>query len=176
MTLPHDVARCTGRIKTAQTAFDMSDAPTPSRHYEFAHSCLHQESGLVLNRIRALRDIPAHGVKAGDLGGYVESEFNLEQGKRDSIVAVAQLSPESTARLVGRWPGWLRPCSPSPRARPSSKGAPIHQPAARGLFYAHAKEIAMQITIHANALHIHLGAEQRHSMGDRQSKAADTTP
>lgn len=36
MTLPHDVARCTGRIKTAQTAFDMSDAPTPSRHYECA--------------------------------------------------------------------------------------------------------------------------------------------
>lgn len=34
----------------------------------------------------------------------------------------------------------------------------------------------MQITIHANAPHIHLGAEQRHSMGDRQSKAADTTP
>ena len=45
------------------------------------------------------------------------------------------------------------------------------QPAARGLFYSHAKEIAMQITIHANALHIHMGAEQRHSMGDALAEA-----
>lgn len=29
--------------------------------------------------------------------------FNGEQGKRDSIVVVAQLSPEFTARLVDRW-------------------------------------------------------------------------
>jgi UDP-3-O-[3-hydroxymyristoyl] glucosamine N-acyltransferase len=30
-------------------------------------------------RIRALRDIPRHGVKAGELGGWVESEANLAQ-------------------------------------------------------------------------------------------------
>lgn len=30
-------------------------------------------------RIQALKDIPAHEVKAGDIGGYVESEFNLSQ-------------------------------------------------------------------------------------------------
>lgn len=30
-------------------------------------------------------------------------EFSGEQGKRDSIVVVAQLSPEFTARLVDRW-------------------------------------------------------------------------
>lgn len=29
----------------------------------------------------------------------------------------------------------------------------------------------MQITIHANALHIHLGAEKRHSMGDALAEA-----
>lgn len=29
--------------------------------------------------------------------------FEAEQGKRDSIVVVAQLSPEFTARLVDRW-------------------------------------------------------------------------
>ena len=29
--------------------------------------------------------------------------FSGEQGKRDSIVVVAQLSPEFTARLVDRW-------------------------------------------------------------------------
>ena len=30
-------------------------------------------------QIRALRDIPEHGVKKGDLGGYVEGEHNLSQ-------------------------------------------------------------------------------------------------
>lgn len=33
----------------------------------------------MLRRIRALRDIPAIGVKAGDLGGWVQSEDNLSQ-------------------------------------------------------------------------------------------------
>lgn len=33
----------------------------------------------------------------------VEYVFSGEQGKRDSIVVVAQLSPEFTARLVDRW-------------------------------------------------------------------------
>lgn len=32
-----------------------------------------------LHRITALRDIPRHGVKAGDLGGWIESERNLSQ-------------------------------------------------------------------------------------------------
>lgn len=30
-------------------------------------------------RIRALRDIPRHGVKAGDLGGWISSKSNLSQ-------------------------------------------------------------------------------------------------
>lgn len=34
---------------------------------------------IVLRRIRALQDIPLYGVKAGDLGGWVESESNLSQ-------------------------------------------------------------------------------------------------
>lgn len=32
-----------------------------------------------LFRIRALRDIPKHGIKKGDLGGWVASEKNLSQ-------------------------------------------------------------------------------------------------
>lgn len=32
-----------------------------------------------LRRIRALRDIPRYGVEAGDLGGWVEKEYNLSQ-------------------------------------------------------------------------------------------------
>lgn len=33
----------------------------------------------VLHRIKALRAIPAYGVEAGDLGGWVENEANLSQ-------------------------------------------------------------------------------------------------
>ncbi|MBD8056934.1 hypothetical protein ICV35_25130, partial [Rhodococcus ruber] len=35
--------------------------------------------GRTLHRIKALRDIPLHGVKAGDLGGWIENERNLSQ-------------------------------------------------------------------------------------------------
>ena len=35
--------------------------------------------GTNLHRIRALVDIPRYGVKKGDLGGYIESEYNLSQ-------------------------------------------------------------------------------------------------
>ena len=35
--------------------------------------------GVVLHRIRALRDIPKYNIKAGDLGGYIEKEDNLSQ-------------------------------------------------------------------------------------------------
>ena len=38
------------------------------------------ENGLY--RIRALRDIPEIDVKAGDLGGYVESENNLSHDQK----------------------------------------------------------------------------------------------
>lgn len=34
---------------------------------------------VTLHRIRALIDIPLHGVKAGDLGGWIEAERNLSQ-------------------------------------------------------------------------------------------------
>ena len=36
-------------------------------------------SGLVLHRIRALRDIKSWDVRAGDLGGYIEKADNLSQ-------------------------------------------------------------------------------------------------
>jgi carbonic anhydrase/acetyltransferase-like protein (isoleucine patch superfamily) len=34
-------------------------------------------NGAVVRRIHALMDIPAHEVKAGDIGGFLESEANL---------------------------------------------------------------------------------------------------
>lgn len=35
--------------------------------------------GTILHRIRVLVDIPAHGVKAGDVGGWIQCEENLSQ-------------------------------------------------------------------------------------------------
>ena len=37
------------------------------------------EFGITLHRIRALVDIARYGVKAGDLGGWIEKEANLDQ-------------------------------------------------------------------------------------------------
>lgn len=63
----------------------VSDTPTSNpantvRRYEIDDSYTWQcYEDVTARRIRALVDIPAHGVKAGDLGGYVESEANLAQ-------------------------------------------------------------------------------------------------
>ena len=35
--------------------------------------------GITLHRIRALMDIPRYGVRAGDIGGWIEAESNLSQ-------------------------------------------------------------------------------------------------
>lgn len=47
--------------------------------YRLTDMVLETECGRVLHRIRALRDIPRHGVTTGDLGGWIESERNLAQ-------------------------------------------------------------------------------------------------
>ncbi|MFT0547011.1 hypothetical protein ACMHYO_11820 [Allopusillimonas ginsengisoli] len=73
--------------------------------------------GFVLTRIRALVDIPLHRVKAGDLGGFVESEGNLshdgqawigggasvyEQGRvQDNALAAGSSMVFGNARLGG---------------------------------------------------------------------------
>ena len=51
-----------------------------------------------LHRIRALRDIPSAGVKAGDLGGWVEKEFNLSQSGTAWVSGTASVS--GTAELL----------------------------------------------------------------------------
>uniref|UniRef100_UPI00383B4BE7 Rha family transcriptional regulator n=1 Tax=Salmonella enterica TaxID=28901 RepID=UPI00383B4BE7 len=68
------------------------------------------------NVLRTIRNMMASGVIRETQNEFVERINNLgkvvkdpvyvfegEQGKRDSIVVVAQLSPEFTARLVNRW-------------------------------------------------------------------------
>jgi hypothetical protein len=52
-----------------------------------------------LYRIQALIDIPAHDVKAGDLGGWVESEKNLDQSGNAWVSGNAQVSGD--ARVSG---------------------------------------------------------------------------
>ena len=49
------------------------------RKYELTNETKTLAGGTVLHRIRALRDIPRFGVKAGELGGFVEGENNLSQ-------------------------------------------------------------------------------------------------
>ena len=50
-----------------------------SNKYELTNETKTLACGTVLHRIRALRDIPRFGVKAGKLGGFVEEENNLSQ-------------------------------------------------------------------------------------------------
>jgi hypothetical protein len=49
-------------------------------------------NGTKVYQIKALRDIPRIGVKAGDLGGYIESERNLSQQGNAFISGNAQVS------------------------------------------------------------------------------------
>ena len=49
------------------------------KKYELTEETKTLLGGTVLHRIRALLDIPRHGVKAGELGGFVEGENNLSQ-------------------------------------------------------------------------------------------------
>ena len=49
------------------------------RKYELTNEKKTLADGTVLHRIRALRDIPMFGVKAGECGGFVEGENNLSQ-------------------------------------------------------------------------------------------------
>ena len=50
-----------------------------SNKYDLTNETKTLEGGTVLHRIRALRDIPRFGVKAGELGGFVKGENNLSQ-------------------------------------------------------------------------------------------------
>ena len=50
-----------------------------SRKFELTNEKKTLAGGTVLHRIRALWDIPRFGVKAGELGGFVEGENNLSQ-------------------------------------------------------------------------------------------------
>ncbi|ENC4792902.1 hypothetical protein ABKM69_003538 [Escherichia coli] len=67
--------------------------------YEILWDEAQQVDDATLYRIRALRDIPRHNVKAGDLGGYVEGEHNLDQNDdswiRDGVCVFGNARIES---------------------------------------------------------------------------------
>lgn len=50
-----------------------------TRKYEFTGKQF-TLGNVTLHQIRALRNIPRHDIKAGDIGGYIESEYNLDHG------------------------------------------------------------------------------------------------
>ena len=57
-----------------------------NKKYELTKETKTLADGTVLHRIRALRDIPRHGVEAGELGGWAEKESNLSQKDGDAWV------------------------------------------------------------------------------------------
>ena len=58
------------------------------------------ERGVTLHRIRALVDIERYGVKAGDLGGWIESEANLDHKSEAWVFGNARVFGE--ARVSGK--------------------------------------------------------------------------
>jgi hypothetical protein len=58
------------------------------------------ECGVTLHQIRALVDIERYGVKAGDLGGWIESEANLDHKSEAWVSGEAQVFGE--ARVFGK--------------------------------------------------------------------------
>ena len=75
------------------------------RKYELTNETKTLTDGTVLHRIRALRDIPRHGVKAGELGGFVEGENNLSQDGNAWVYGDARVSGDADvsgdARVCG---------------------------------------------------------------------------
>ena len=74
------------------------------------------ESGLY--RIRALIDIPAYGVEAGDLGGFIEKEDNLSHdGTAGAPVVIlhghAQTICGALVAFMARGTSWLKRHTPT---------------------------------------------------------------
>ena len=61
------------------------------KKYELTNETKTLAGGTVLHRIRALRDIPRFGVKAGELGGFVEEENNLSQDGKAWVFGNAEV-------------------------------------------------------------------------------------
>ncbi len=58
--------------------------------------------GHEVHRIRALCNIPRHGVKAGDLGGFIETEANFSHFNNEAWIADDSVVFGKHARVAGR--------------------------------------------------------------------------
>ena len=65
------------------------------KKYELTKETKTLADGTVLHRIRALSDIPRYGVKAGELGGFVEGENNLSQDGNAWVCDDAKVSGDA---------------------------------------------------------------------------------
>ena len=70
------------------------------KKYELTNETKTLAGGTILHRIRALRDIPRFGVKAGELGGFVEGENNLSQDGDAWVSGDAEVSGD--AKVYGK--------------------------------------------------------------------------
>lgn len=75
------------------------------RKYELTEETKTLADGTVLHRICALRDIPRHGVKAGELGGFVEGENNLSQDGNAWVYVDARVRDNAQVRGDARVSG-----------------------------------------------------------------------
>ena len=91
---------------------------TNDRHYKLIDQTTTAPDGSTLYRIRALRDLPWHGVKAGDLGGYVAGTHNLagngwvsdrgqvfgdaDVSRRDHVLTISSASSEGSHATLFR--------------------------------------------------------------------------
>ena len=73
------------------------------KKYELTKETKTLMDGTVLHRIRALLDIPMHGVKAGDLGGWIEKENNLSQCGNAWVSGDADYMVIKNTWSSGRW-------------------------------------------------------------------------
>lgn len=80
--------------QTTELSDELSNRDTEQvqKRYEFVQEdTIQTTEGATLTRIRALVDIPAHNVKAGELGGYIESEKNLPHEANSWVFDRAQV-------------------------------------------------------------------------------------
>ena len=86
-------------ISSLRAAFNPPGAARQAaRKYELTDE-KREVAGRTLRRIRALKDIPARSVRAGDLGGFVESEGNLSHDGTAWVFGEASVSDR--ARVFG---------------------------------------------------------------------------
>ena len=74
------------------------------RKYELTEEIISYK-GTVLSRIRAKKDLPTHGVRKGDLGGFVQSTFNLSHKGdcwiKDNAIVYEKGSVKNNALVCG---------------------------------------------------------------------------